>query len=47
MASVLGPVIGGFLTDLGDDCICGPLTVAGWRWVFYVNLPISLPVACS
>ena len=31
LASVIGPAIGGFLTD-------GP----GWRWCFYVNLPIGL-----
>ena len=29
-ASVVGPLIGGFLVD-------GP----GWRWVFYVNLPVG------
>jgi EmrB/QacA subfamily drug resistance transporter len=31
LASILGPAAGGFLTD-------GP----GWRWVFYVNVPIGL-----
>src|SRR5262245_50017651 len=31
LASVIGPAVGGFLTD-------GP----GWRWCFYVNLPIGV-----
>ena len=30
LASVIGPAVGGFLTD-------GP----GWRWCFYVNVPIG------
>ncbi len=30
-SSVLGPVLGGFFTD-------GP----GWRWIFYINVPIGL-----
>ncbi len=37
MASVLGPVIGGFFA--GADRILG---VAGWRWVFLVNVPIGV-----
>ena len=41
LASVLGPVIGGFFTDHGTTEIFG-LHIAGWRWVFYVNLPTSL-----
>ena len=30
-SSVLGPVLGGFFTD-------GP----GWRWIFYINVPIGI-----
>jgi EmrB/QacA subfamily drug resistance transporter len=35
-SSVLGPVVGGSLA--GQDSILG---VAGWRWIFYVNVPIG------
>ncbi|MDQ6791314.1 MAG: MFS transporter [Candidatus Dormibacteraeota bacterium] len=31
LSSVIGPTIGGYLTDIGD-----------WRWVFYVNVPIGV-----
>jgi EmrB/QacA subfamily drug resistance transporter len=41
LASVLGPVIGGYFTDHGTFQI-GAHVVAGWRWVFYLNLPLSL-----
>lgn len=40
LAAVLGPLVGGFLTDLGTTQVLG-LTVEGWRWVFYVNVPIG------
>jgi EmrB/QacA subfamily drug resistance transporter len=41
LSSVLGPLIGGYFTDHGTVQI-GAHVVAGWRWVFYVNLPLSL-----
>lgn len=31
LASILGPTVGGFITDH-----------YGWRWVFYVNIPVTL-----
>jgi EmrB/QacA subfamily drug resistance transporter len=36
-SSVLGPVLGGFFA--GAHTILG---VAGWRWIFYINVPIAL-----
>ena len=36
IASVIGPWLGGLLTDYAGGIIPG---VAGWRWVFYVNVP--------
>jgi EmrB/QacA subfamily drug resistance transporter len=36
-SSVLGPVLGGFFA--GQATILG---VTGWRWIFYVNVPIGL-----
>src|SRR5690348_3802290 len=36
-SSVLGPVLGGFFA--GTDSILG---VSGWRWIFYINVPIAL-----
>jgi EmrB/QacA subfamily drug resistance transporter len=36
-SSVLGPVVGGFLA--GQSSIFG---VTGWRWIFYVNVPIGI-----
>ena len=38
IASVLGPVVGGLLTDHAGGLIPG---VEGWRWVFYVNVPFG------
>jgi EmrB/QacA subfamily drug resistance transporter len=36
-ASVLGPVLGGLLA--GTNAFLG---VAGWRWIFYINVPIAI-----
>ncbi|MGH8177404.1 MAG: MDR family MFS transporter [Steroidobacter sp.] len=41
LAIVIGPVIGGVLTDHGTVTLLGR-EVAGWRWVFYLNLPLGL-----
>jgi MFS family permease len=38
LASVLGPLAGGFLTDFAGSIIPG---IEGWHWVFYVNLPFG------
>jgi MFS family permease len=38
VASVLGPVVGGLLTDHAGGLVPG---IEGWRWVFYVNLPFG------
>ena len=41
LATVVGPFIGGFFTDHGTVTLLD-YEVAGWRWVFYVNLPLGL-----
>ena len=41
IATVIGPFVGGFFTDHGDVTLLN-YEVAGWRWVFYVNLPLGL-----
>lgn len=41
LSSTVGPLVGGWFTDHGTVELLGR-TVAGWRWVFYVNLPLSL-----
>ena len=38
IASLLGPLIGGLLTDHAGGVIPG---IEGWRWIFYVNLPVG------
>ncbi|GAA5060161.1 MFS transporter [Nocardia callitridis] len=37
IATVLGPVLGGFFSDLNSL-----LGIDGWRWVFLVNVPIGV-----
>jgi EmrB/QacA subfamily drug resistance transporter len=41
LATIVGPFIGGFFTDHGTVTLLNH-EVAGWRWVFYVNLPLGL-----
>ncbi|HTV96231.1 MAG TPA: MDR family MFS transporter [Steroidobacteraceae bacterium] len=41
LASAIGPLVGGFFTDHGTVRVAG-WEIAGWRWVFYVNLPLGL-----
>jgi EmrB/QacA subfamily drug resistance transporter len=41
LASVIGPVVGGFFTEHGSVDI-GAMHISGWRWIFYLNLPLSL-----
>jgi len=41
LASAVGPLLGGYFTDHGTVSIAGHV-VEGWRWVFYLNLPVGL-----
>lgn len=41
LAGLAGPVLGGLLTDHATTTIFGHV-VSGWRFVFYVNLPLGL-----
>ena len=36
LSSVVGPLLGGFFADATSI-----LGVAGWRWIFYINLPLG------
>ena len=40
LASILGPVLGGALTEHGSVDL-GGWAIEGWRWCFYVNLPLG------
>ena len=40
-AGLAGPVLGGFLTDHATTNVLGHV-VSGWRFIFYVNLPLGL-----
>lgn len=37
ISSVAGPLLGGFFADAHSI-----LGIAGWRWIFYINLPLGL-----
>lgn len=37
ISSVAGPLLGGFFSDRGDI-----LGIAGWRWIFYINIPVGI-----
>ncbi len=41
ISSAIGPLLGGYFTDHGTVTVGGHL-IAGWRWVFYLNLPMGL-----
>jgi EmrB/QacA subfamily drug resistance transporter len=41
ISSTVGPLLGGYFTDHGTVTIAGHV-IAGWRWVFYLNLPVGL-----
>ena len=40
-SSAVGPLLGGYFTDHGTVTLFGHV-VAGWRWVFYLNLPVGV-----
>lgn len=42
LATILGPILGGWLTDNGPTLGSWITEASRWRWVFYVNLPVGL-----
>lgn len=45
ISSIVGPAIGGFLTDFATVTLFGH-EIAGWRWVFYANIPLGIVALC-
>ena len=45
VASIIGPALGGFLTDFATVTLYG-YEIAGWRWVFYANVPLGVLALC-
>ncbi len=45
VASIVGPALGGFLTDYATVTLFGE-EIAGWRWVFYANVPLGIVALC-
>jgi EmrB/QacA subfamily drug resistance transporter len=41
LSSAIGPLLGGYFTDHGTVTFAGHV-IAGWRWVFYLNVPLAL-----
>jgi EmrB/QacA subfamily drug resistance transporter len=41
LSSAIGPLLGGYFTDHGTVSFAGHV-IAGWRWVFYLNVPLAL-----
>jgi len=41
ISSAVGPLLGGYFTDHGTVSFAGHV-IAGWRWVFYLNVPLGL-----
>lgn len=37
-SSILGPTLGGLLSDYGNDIIPG---ISGWRYIFLINIPLG------